>query len=67
MKMPFGKYQDRELTEIPKYYLRWLRGQQWVGGWLVKGIDEVLSGEAVAPLDESFEETLARWNESVNG
>src|SRR5437763_1426351 len=26
MKMPFGKYQDRALTEVPRPYLRWLRG-----------------------------------------
>lgn len=61
MKMPFGKYQDRELTEVPRQYLCWLRGQQWLGGWLVKEIDAVLNGEIVAPSDESFEEALKAW------
>jgi hypothetical protein len=32
--MPFGKYKDKELTEIPRPYLCWLRTQEWVGGWL---------------------------------
>ena len=47
MKMPFGKHKDRELTEIPKGYLRWLRSQDWLGGWLANGVAEAL-GEAVA-------------------
>ena len=66
MKIPFGKYQDQELTEIPKHYLRWLRSQKWVGGWLVKEIDDVLNGKSVASSDESFEETLTKW-EVENG
>lgn len=66
MKMPFGKYQDRELTEIPKQYLRWLKGQQWVGGWLVKEINDVLDGKVVASSNDSFEEALAKWEESAN-
>jgi uncharacterized protein (DUF3820 family) len=60
MKMPFGKYQDRELTEVPKHYLKWLRRQQWVGAWLVKEIDAVLNGEVSAP---SFEGLLKAWDE----
>ena len=42
MKMPFGKYQDIELAEIPSQYLRWLGRQPWVGRWLIQGIDGVL-------------------------
>src|SRR5271167_2632884 len=42
MKMPFGKYQDKELNEIPVSYLRWLRSQSWVGGWLADRIDGIL-------------------------
>lgn len=59
--MPFGKYQDRELTEIPRHYLQWLRRQQWVGAWLVKEINDVLDGTVVASSDESFEEALGKW------
>jgi hypothetical protein len=62
MKMPFGKYQDRELGDIPKHYLLWLRRQQWVGAWLVKEINDVLDGTVVASSDASFEETLSKWN-----
>jgi hypothetical protein len=65
--MPFGKYVGLELTEIPKQYLLWLRSQEWVGGWLVKEVDAVLTGEAVAESDESFEEALSKWKESENG
>jgi hypothetical protein len=42
--MPFGKYQDVELTRVPRPYLRWLRRQDWVGEWLVKAIEETLGG-----------------------
>jgi uncharacterized protein (DUF3820 family) len=31
MKMPFGKYKDVELTEVPQPYLCWLRRQEWLG------------------------------------
>jgi hypothetical protein len=63
MRMPFGKYQDRELTEVPRQYLRWLRTQPWLGAWLVNAIDDVLNDNVVAPSDESFEEVLSKWNE----
>ena len=67
MKMPFGKYQDREMTEIPKQYLRWLLTQQWLGGWLVDEINDVLNGKVVADSDKTFEELLAEMKESENG
>lgn len=66
MKMPFGKYQDRELTDVPKHYLRWLRQQQWLGAWLAKEIDEVLTGKTAASSDQSFEELLKAWQEGDN-
>ena len=44
MKMPVGKHKDRDLIEIPRSYLGWLRSQAWVGDWLLRGIDHVLSG-----------------------
>src|SRR5262249_44260689 len=34
MRVPFGKYQDVELNEVPRPYLRWLRRQEWLGAWL---------------------------------
>ncbi len=40
--MPFGKHKDKDMSEIPKPYLRWLRGQEWVGGWLAYALDEAL-------------------------
>jgi uncharacterized protein (DUF3820 family) len=63
VRMPFGKHAGVELTEVPRQYLRWLRGQHWLGGWLAKEIDAVLNGEAVAPSDETFEELLKKWEE----
>ena len=62
MRMPFGKHAGKELCEVPRQYLRWLRRQPTLGAWLAKEIDEVLNGKAVASSDEgSFEEALKSW------
>ena len=61
--MPFGKWQDFELDKVPRSYLTWLRGQPWVGAWLVREIDAVLSGEADEASEESFEEMLEKWKQ----
>lgn len=29
-KMPFGKYVDMPLPEVPEWYLRWLSEQEWL-------------------------------------
>jgi len=31
MEMPFGKYQGKEIEDIPSDYLRWLMDQDWFG------------------------------------
>ena len=33
-RMPFGKYQDRYLTELPEYYLVWFRQKGFPAGKL---------------------------------
>jgi uncharacterized protein len=33
-RMPFGKYQDRYLTELPEYYLVWFRQKGFPKGKL---------------------------------
>jgi hypothetical protein len=63
MRMPFGQYRGKELTEVPRPYLEWLRGQEWLGGWLAQAIDDLLTGDE-APHEETFEEALQRWRES---
>ena len=55
-RMPFGIWKDYELDEVPKPYLTWLRGQPWLGAWLVREINDVLSDET----DLSFEEVLEK-------
>ena len=67
MRMPFGKHAGVELTEVPRQYLQWLKGQQWVGGWLLQEVDDVLNGEAVAESEKTFEELLEEMKESENG
>lgn len=63
MRMPFGKHQGKELTEIPKGYLHWLRSQDWVGGWLVNAVNQVLDGkEAPEPArDELVHQIVKPW------
>ena len=67
MKMPFGKHLGVELAAVPRPYLRWLKGQPWLGGWLVKEIDKVLNGESDGSPDASFEEALEAWKEEEIG
>jgi hypothetical protein len=59
--MPFGKYGGLELADVPRQYLRWLRRQPWLGAWLVREIDAVLSDKAATTEDETFEEMLEKW------
>lgn len=66
MRMPFSKHAGKELTDVPRQYLRWLRRQPTLGAWLAKEIDDVLNGNDVASSDESFEEALKSW-EAENG
>ena len=66
-RMPFGKHAGVDLTEIQRPYLRWLRGQQWVGGWLLKEIDDLLDCKVVTEPDKTFEELLQEMKESANG
>ena len=67
MRMPVGKHVGVELAAVPRPYLRWLRGQPWLGAWLVKEIDVVLNGEADASSNGSFEEALKAWKEAEGG
>ena len=55
MKMPFGKHKDKELTEIPKGYLRWLRQQDWLSGWLAQAVDEALGLTPSKPSNEPWQ------------
>ena len=59
-RMPFGKWKDYELDEVPRPYLTWLRGQPWLGAWLVQEIDDVLSDETEASEHESFAAVLEK-------
>jgi uncharacterized protein (DUF3820 family) len=62
MKMPFGKYRDVELADVPRPDLRWLRRQKWLGAWLAEEIDGILTGDE-KELEETFEEALKKWKE----
>jgi len=64
MVMPFGKYEGKDLTEIPKRYLQWLRTQKWVAAWLVREIDNALSDEPDYSDEEALEKLMQakeRW------
>ncbi|WP_298147323.1 DUF3820 family protein [Flavobacterium sp.] len=41
-KMPFGKYQDRYLSELPEYYLVWFQQKGFPAGKLGQQLREVL-------------------------
>ena len=61
MRMPFGKYQDVELTDVPQSYLRWLRGQKWLGPWLVKAIDDFLDGGPIGRAEATEDDIGNPW------
>lgn len=52
MKMPFGKHKDVDLKNVPRHYLQWLRGQEWIDDRLAKAIDRTLNGEATEDVNE---------------
>lgn len=31
--MPFGKYKNHRMDEVPASYLDWLHGQDWIHEW----------------------------------
>jgi uncharacterized iron-regulated protein len=64
MKMPFGKYQDLKLADVPQPYLLWLRDQKWVGAWLVKAIDETLDGGPAGGPEATEEGIVDPWEDS---
>lgn len=52
--MPFGKYKDRRLCDIPEHYLVWMHGKRFpegkLGMWLhtlyeirLNGLEEILT------------------------
>ena len=41
-KMPFGKYKDRYLSELPEHYLLWFRQQGFPKGKLGQQLELVL-------------------------
>ncbi|RAV30604.1 DUF3820 family protein [Sinomicrobium soli] len=45
-RMPFGKYKDRYLTELPEAYLVWFRQKGFPGGTLGKQLEAVLEIKA---------------------
>jgi hypothetical protein len=59
--MPFGKYKGMELSEIPRDYLVWLRDQEWVGPWLVRGIDNVLNGGPAGRAEGTHDDNGKPW------
>lgn len=64
--MPFGQHQGKELNEIPRSYLRWVRRQPWVGAWLHRGIDDFLGDRAGWP-DEEGPEILSAFSVISSG
>lgn len=42
MRMPFGKYQNRFLIEIPEHYLVWYKSKGFPMGKLGKQLEQIL-------------------------
>ena len=49
MQMPFGKYEGREITDVPKGYLRWLENNVPIQGNLGEEVYAVLRGLPTPP------------------
>jgi hypothetical protein len=63
--MPFGKYKDRPISEIPKDYLSWIINESSPQAWLKVAIEDELSrrenpgaevkiSEPIAPADDNL-------------
>jgi len=46
MKMPFGKYKDEEIDDVPIAYLDWLVDQGWVDPVLLLNIENHLDKQS---------------------
>lgn len=42
--MPFGMHKNREVNRLPLSYLRWIRENIPLTGWLREAVDTVLAG-----------------------
>lgn len=53
MKMPFGKFKDRELEQVPKYYLQWLLGNVKMNEALRDAVKAIVKNEVCINGDKS--------------
>lgn len=62
LKMPFGKYKDRLLCDLPIFYLEWFNKKQWPDGklgFLMRNVYEIkING--MEPLLRDIKHVLAK-------
>lgn len=59
--MPFGKHKGKEVSEVPKGYLRWLRKNADLFGSLASEVDAVLGEEPPVDLNTLAEAIVGTW------
>ena len=59
--MPFGKHEGKPLTQVPRGYLRWLRDNANLSGWLKDAVEAVLLGRTVPVYSPDY--TVQKTNE----
>jgi uncharacterized protein (DUF3820 family) len=45
MKMPFGKFQGREVSDVPSDYLTWCQEEGWVGNKYGDDLEDEINTE----------------------
>lgn len=43
--MPFGRHRGHDVNRLPLSYLRWIRNNIAMSGWLREAVDTVLAGK----------------------
>jgi Putative quorum-sensing-regulated virulence factor len=58
--MPFGKYKGQPIATVPRGYLRWLKENVDLHGWLARAVDCALRGLPIPEPEEDMDTRVHR-------
>ncbi len=64
MEMPFGKHRGKEITEIPRGYLKWLENNVTIQGELAEEVYAVVRGIPRRPV-KNVEDVVCAFEDQL--